>query len=141
MQQEFYLLLQGGTVAQVNLEGTPHEIFVEGIVKDTTSIDLIKKLPVGASPSVALEDIAKIESGQQVTSVRRVDQKIAATITATVTQKNNGVVNRAVQFEIDSLTLAKGIEVSVGGTSEEMTESIRNMVKAIGIAVLLSMVV
>jgi len=141
LQQEFYLLLRGGVIAEANLEGTPYEIFIEGIVKDTTSIDLVKKLPVGASPSVVLGDIANIEAGYLLTSIRRVDQKTAATITATFTQENVGIVNRAVQSEIDSLTLVEGVEISMGGVAEDMAESFQNMFKAMGIAVLLALVV
>ena len=141
LQQEFYLLMRGGAVAQVNLEGTPYEIFIEGIITDTTSLDVIEKLPVGAPASVALEEIANIESGEQVTSIRRIDQKIAATVTATVTQENIGIVNRAIQSEIDSLTLPEGVEVSMGGIAEEMTETFQNMFKAMGIAVLLALAV
>jgi len=141
LQQEFFLMRQGGTVAQANLEGVPHEIFLEGIAGDIVSVEMAKELLVGWPTPVALGDIATVELGEQATRITRIDQKIATSITGTITQENVGAVNRAIQSKIDSLTLPAGVETGTGGIMEEMTESFGDMFFAIGIAMLLAFAV
>jgi len=141
LQQEFYLMRQGGTVAQASLEGVPYEIFVEGIIGGAASIEQAKGILVGWPTPVALGDIATVEFGERATSIQRFDEKIAASITGTITQENVGAVNRAVQSKIDSMILPQGVEVSMGGITEEMQTSFQDMFIAIGIAIVLAYVV
>jgi len=138
LQEEFYLMRQGGTVTEASLEGVPHEIFVEGIVGGVTSIEQAKGILVGWPTPMALGDIATVEFGEQATSIQRFDQKISASITGTITQENVGAVNQAVQSKIDSLALPPGVEVSMGGITEEMQTSFQDMFIAIGVAIVLA---
>lgn len=128
---------RGGAVARAHLDGVPYEIFIEGIVRDIASVDMARELMVGAPVPVALGDIATVELSEQATNIQRIDQKMAASITASITQENVGAVNRQVQDKIDSLTLAPGVDISMGGISEEMQESFSSMFTAMWVAVLL----
>jgi len=141
LEGEFLILKQGGTVAQVSLGGVQRDIFVGGVMEGVTSVGAVEEFLTGAPVTIAVGDIATVEFGEQVDNIQRIDQKIAASITGTITQENVGAVNRAIQSKIDSLTLPAGVEISMGGIMEEMRGSFSGMFLAIGVAVLLAFVV
>jgi HAE1 family hydrophobic/amphiphilic exporter-1 len=141
LEAEFLILRQGGTVAQVNLGGVQRDIFVEGVMEGVTDIEAVEEFLIGAPTPIAVKDIATVEFGEQVDNIQRIDQKIAASITGTITQEDVGAVNRVVQSKVDSLTLPAGVDISMGGIMEEMMGSFSGMFLAIGIAVLLAFVV
>jgi len=138
IQQEFFLMSMGGTVAQTNIEGRNYEVFLKGIVQDLDSIEMARELRIGWPKSVTLGDIADLELGEQPTSILRIDEKLAATITGTITKENVGAVNMAVQKKINTLTLPPGTEVTMGGTAEMMQESFSGMYIAIIVAIVLA---
>ncbi len=141
LQQELNLMMRGGEVAQATLEGKTYGVFLEGIMKGLNSVETSESLRVGWPQSVALGDIATVEFVEQTTNLRRVDQKLATQIEASITEENMGAVNRAVQGKINALTLAPGVEVTMGGVAEEMRETFTGMFIAIAIAILLAYVV
>lgn len=141
LQQEFFLIRQGGTVAQANLDGISRDIFLEGAVKDQVNLETVRELLVGWPTPVLLGDIATVELGEQAAQISRVDGKVSATITGTITEENVGAVSQAVQSEIDSLELPQGVEISQGGIAEDMTDSFSAMFIAIPIAMVLAYVV
>ncbi|GAJ02614.1 unnamed protein product, partial [marine sediment metagenome] len=136
--QELYLLNLGGAVAQVNIEGETLDIFVKGVTPELTSVEVARELNIGFPVSVKLSDIASVELGEQPTSIQRIDQKLAASITGSIIEKDVGSVNRALQQKIDQLELPVGVEVKVGGTAEMMQESFSGMFIAIIVAALLA---
>jgi len=141
LQQEFFLMRQGTTVGQANLDGVSRDVFLEGVVKDQVNIETVRELLVGWPAPVLLGDIATVELGEQAARISRVDGKVSATITGTITEENVGAVSQAVQSEIDSLDLPQGVEISQGGITEDMTDSFSAMFIAIPIAMVLAYVV
>ena len=138
LEREFYLMMRGGTVAQADIDGNSYEVFLGGIMQDLGSAETAKMLRVGYPKSVALGDIATVEFKEQVTSIRRVDGTLAAKITASITAKDVGAVNRAVQEKIDALPLVPGVEINPGGVAKEMEETFSSMYIALAIAILLA---
>jgi HAE1 family hydrophobic/amphiphilic exporter-1 len=141
INQEFFLLGLGGTVAQANIEGRIYEVFLEGIAQDLGSVEVARELRIGYPESVALGDIAAVELNQRPISIMRIDEKLAASITGSITEENVGAVNRAVQEKVDTLPLVPGAEVTIGGMAEMMGESFSGMFIAIIVAVVLAYVV
>jgi len=138
LQQEFYLMIKGGTVAQANIEGKTYDVFVEGIVPDLDSVETANQVRIGYPKSVALGDIATVELTEQPVSIQRIDQKLATNISAGITAKNVGAVNRAVQEKIDALPVPAGVEIKTGGITEEMSETFSGMFIAIIVAIVLA---
>ena len=138
LSQELFLMNLGGTVAQANIGGETVDIFLKGITPELTSADMANELRIGWPVSVKLSDIANVELGEQQVSIQRIDQKLAASITGTITEGDVGSVNRQVQQKIDALDIMSGVEVKVGGTAEMMQESFSGMFIAIIVAVLLA---
>ena len=141
LQQEFFLMQLGNTVSQATVNGHVYEVYLNGIVPNLDSAEVARKLRVGFPQSVQLGDIAVVELGEQQTSIQRIDEKLAASITAIITAKDIGTVNRAVQQKIDSLTVAPGVFISQGGTIKMMQESFSGMFIAIIVASLLAFAV
>lgn len=141
LEKEFLLMMQGGTVAQVNIEGESYDIFLEGVVSNLDSVETAKNLRVGWPKSVVLGDIAAVELVNQPTSIQRIDQKMAANVTGIITARDVGAVNRAIQEKIDALTLPPGVEITPGGVTEEMGDTFHDMEIAIIIAIVLTLVV
>lgn len=70
------------------------------------------------------------------THISRVDNYRAATITASITEKNVGAVNQAAQEKINALSPEyPDVKFKMGGVAEEMQESFRDMFIAIIIAI------
>ena len=146
MEEEFLLMMRGGTVAQASLDGETYDVFLDGIAQDLDS-EMAAELRVGWPVSVALGDIATVEFGEQPTNIRRVDQMLAVSIDAEITKKNVGAVDREVQGKIDDLMIdgqtldELGVEVEMGGVIEMMEESFSSMYIAIIVAIVLAFAV
>ncbi|UCG55338.1 MAG: efflux RND transporter permease subunit, partial [Dehalococcoidia bacterium] len=136
--QELFMMNLGSTVAKAEISGEIVDIFIKGITPELTSIDAARELAIGFPMSVKLTDIATVALGEQPTSIQRIDQKLAANITGSITERDVGSVNRAVQQKIDQLALPPGVEIEVGGTAEMMQESFSGMFIAIIVAALLA---
>lgn len=136
--QELFLMNLGGTVAQAEISGETVDIFVKGITPELTSAEMATELRIGFPVSVKLSDIASVELSEQPVSIQRIDQKLAASITGSITERDVGSVNRAVQQKINQLELPAGAEVEVGGTAEMMADSFSGMFIAIIVAALLA---
>ncbi|MFC2035980.1 efflux RND transporter permease subunit [Chloroflexota bacterium] len=141
IQQEFFLIQVGSAVSQAIVDGHNYEVYLNGITQNLDSAEVARELRVGFPQSVKLSDIANVELGEQQTNIQRIDEKLAASITASITAKNIGAVNMAVQKKIDSLTTAPGVDISQGGTMEMMQESFSGMFVAIIVAILLAFAV
>jgi HAE1 family hydrophobic/amphiphilic exporter-1 len=141
IQQEFFLMQVGSAVSQATVDGRTYEVYLNGVVPNLDNAEVARELRVGFPQSVKLGDIAVVELGAQQTNIQRVDEKLAASITASITAKNIGAVNRAVQEKIDLLFLPSGVVISQGGTIEMMQESFSGMFIAIIVAILLAFAV
>jgi HAE1 family hydrophobic/amphiphilic exporter-1 len=138
IRQEFFVMMQGTTVARANLDGVTRDVFLEGIAGSLTGLEMARGLPVGLSPLVRLGDIATVELSDQLASISQIDGRLSATVTAATTEQNVGAVSQAVQARIDSLDLPPGVEIGMGGITEDMRDSFSAMFLAIGIAVVLA---
>lgn len=138
LEQEFYLMMRGGEVAQANIGGKTHAVFLGGITQGLDSVETAKMLRVGWPQSIALGDIATVELTEQPMNIQRIDQKLAASITGSIIEENVGAVSMVVQSKIDILTLAPGVEVTIGGVAEEMRETFSGMFIAIIVAIVLA---
>lgn len=141
LQNEFLLLENGGTVATTSVGGNSYAIYLQSIANQSTDVTVLQKLRIGMINPIKLTDIATVQMISLPTQLSRTDQKLAATVTASITIKDVGLVNRAVQQEIDAMTLPDGVEISSGGVFEDMKESFSKMYLSILVAIVLSFIV
>jgi HAE1 family hydrophobic/amphiphilic exporter-1 len=142
-REEFYLMMRGDTLPQVraNIDGESYHIFLNGIAKDLGNLEQARNLRVGWPQSVALGDIATVELVQRPSHIWHFDQMLSATIRGSITAKDVGAVNQAIQGKIDALSLPPGVEIKMGGVAEEMEQTFSTMYIAIIAAIVISYII
>jgi HAE1 family hydrophobic/amphiphilic exporter-1 len=139
LQQEFILLMNGGTLPNkmVVLDNASYGIYLKGITNSLSDAEQAKNLKIGFPKSVTLNDIADVAIIEIPSHVSHTDTVLSATITGTITAKDVGSVNQAVQKQIDRLPAHPGVEIKASGISEMMTETFSRMFIAILIAIVI----
>jgi len=124
-------LLGGGS--QLTIGETPVSVAVpEGSVD---SLEEVRNLPVG--PGAAVEDVAEVREVEAPAAVSRVDGDRAVTVTGTITSEDTNSVSSHVQSSLTTLVLPEGVAAQVGGESEDIEESFRNLILSIAVALAL----
>ena len=124
-------LLGGG--AQLTISETPVSVGVpEGSVD---SLEEVRELPVGTGATV--EDVAGVREVAAPVAVSRVDGDRAVTVTGTITSEDTSSVSSEVQTSLSELDLPGGVTAQVGGESEDIEESFRNLILSIAVALAL----
>jgi HAE1 family hydrophobic/amphiphilic exporter-1 len=138
LQQEFMLLLYGGTLPgkTVSISDVDYSIYIKSITSDIESVEQANSLKIGYPVSVNLSQVAKVTLLDTPSHISHTDTVLSATITGTITDKNVGAVNTAIQVEIDALPAHPGVEIKTSGIAEMMADTFTRM----GIAILLAIV-
>ncbi len=121
-------LLGGG--AQLSVGETPVSVGVpEGSVD---SLEEVRALPVGSGATVG--DVAEVTEEEAPAAVSRVDGDRAVTVTGTITAEDTSGVSSNVTTSLSELDLPEGVSAQVGGESEDIEESFRNLILSIAVA-------
>ena len=111
--------------------------FDQSKIPDLASIQNIQILNLKGQP-VFLKDVAKIELKPSIATISRVDQKRTVKLTATLKgSANSTLVLKDFQNKIKDYDFPSGYEIKYGGESEQMTESVMSIIKAMIVAFLL----
>lgn len=137
---EMSLMMAGVDISSASVGGLP--LYVNGVIPSATTADQLRGLwlSAGLTSPIELGEIAPTaDVVSEATSITRIDQHLAVSITATVTKKDVGSVNKAAQKEMDAVTQSTpGVTTQVGGVAAEMSQAFRDMVIAIIVAVAIS---
>lgn len=132
--------LMNGSETGVALDGKG--LFVLGATGSATSAAELGDLIVnnaGLSYSIKLAHVADAAIVDQPTSIKRIDQQRAATISAVITEKDIGAATVAAQEKIDEVEASNPqTSIRIGGVAEEMKETFGNMGIAIIVAIFIS---
>jgi HAE1 family hydrophobic/amphiphilic exporter-1 len=139
LQQEFILLMNGGTLSDktVTLDNESYSIYIKSITNSLTDPEQAKNLKIGFPHSVTLGDVADVAILELPSHVSHTDTVLSATITGTITDKDVGAVNRAVQQQVDALPAHPGVEIKAAGIAEQMGETFSSMFIAIIVAIVI----
>ena len=119
--------------SELSLGDTPVAVGVpEGSVD---SLDQVRGLPVGADTT--LGDIAEVQEVDAPAAISRADGDRAVTVTGTITSQDSSAVSGEVSSTLDDLDLPGEVEAGVGGESEDIEESFRNLLLSIVVAIAL----
>lgn len=100
-------------------------------LEDIKSIELLS--PTGSS--IKISDIAEVKEVPGPVGIFSTDGQEYAKVTANVTEKDTGAVSRKVQEKINSVKLPEGITTKMGGVTEMMNESFKQLGIAMVVAV------
>ncbi len=143
LQQEFMLLMNGGTLPgkTLVLDNESYAIYIKGITNNLNDEEQAKNLKIGFPQPVTLGDIADVTIIELPSHISHTDTVRSATITGTITAKDIGSVNQAVQRKIDSLPAHPGVEIKAAGITETMTETFSRMFIAMMVAIVIVLVI
>jgi HAE1 family hydrophobic/amphiphilic exporter-1 len=143
MQQEFALLMNGGTIPgkAVMLDNESYDIYIKGVTNTLNDVEQAKKLRIGYPQSVSLNDLADVAIVEIPSHISHTDTVLSATISGTITDKDVGAVNQEVQAQINDLPAHPGVEIKAAGISEMMTDTFSQMFIAILIAIVIVLVI
>ncbi len=119
--------------SDITLDDTPVSIKVpEGSV-DT--LDVVRGLPLGADTT--LGDVANVQEVDAPAAISRADGDRAVTVTGSITSADTNTVSTEVSSTLSDLDLPGDVEAGVGGESEDIAESFRNLLLSIVVAIAL----
>jgi len=109
----------------VEVDGEQFNVYVKVDTKTySTKSDLENvKLTSQLGTEVALKDVVTIEEGESPNTITRRDGRMYAEVSADVTSSDVGKVSTELQKMIDETDLPAGVDIDMGGVTEQINES------------------
>jgi HAE1 family hydrophobic/amphiphilic exporter-1 len=138
--QQISALLQGQSGGTITFsDGTQAQVLVQAPALGATSIDsyiaTLEQLPLGGG--LTLGDVATVQRIDGVTQVTRINQSLAATISADITSQSTGPVTSAATRQLASVTLPKGVTLTQSGVGQQQGQAFSGLALALVAAVAL----
>ncbi|HEX3721325.1 MAG TPA: efflux RND transporter permease subunit, partial [Nitrolancea sp.] len=102
-----------------------------------TDLNALRQLPIGTTTPTSLSSVATVSQGTGPAQVVRIDGDRAATITGTITTDETGNVSSAVSKIIRNYKAPAGVNVTLGGVTQQQNDAFANMGLALLIAIAL----
>lgn len=99
------------------------------------SVDEVRDLPIGSGANVS--DVAEVSETEAPAAIGRSDTERAVTVAGEITAQDSGAVSTEVSELVADLDLPGDVEAQVGGESEDIAESFRDILIAIAVALIL----
>ncbi|PLR95412.1 efflux RND transporter permease subunit [Bacillus sp. T33-2] len=116
---------QRPVLTTIEHEGKDINVYVEAAANEYKDVnDLTGKTirsPLGVE--VPIKEVAEVKEGSTSDTVTRRDGRFFADVTAEITTKDVAKVSADIQKEIDGLKHPSNVEISMGGVTEDITES------------------
>ncbi|OMF36717.1 Swarming motility protein SwrC [Paenibacillus sp. FSL H8-0548] len=109
----------------IEKDGEQFNVYVKVETKTYTSKADLENVMI-ASPlgvEVALKDVVTIEEGESPNTITRRDDRVYAEVSADVTASDIGKVSAEIQKLIDATDLPSGVDIEMGGVTEQINES------------------
>jgi HAE1 family hydrophobic/amphiphilic exporter-1 len=129
-----------GTVASHFREGgDEYSILVRLRPQDRQSLADIERIYLSSpgGQQISLDSIAKLQRVAGPVKIERKDQQRVVTVSAHVTERSLGEIDKDIRSKLSSLVLPPGFSLKYGGEQEQMAESFRSFALALILAVIL----
>jgi HAE1 family hydrophobic/amphiphilic exporter-1 len=115
------------------------DVLVRAREADRASIDEIQRLVVNPNSErpIPLNAIARVQITNGPGEIRRIDQQRVAIVSANLNYGDLGEAAADVEQALAETTMPSGIMAQIAGQNEEMSESFRSLLFALGLAVFL----
>lgn len=138
-------LLVGSGLGQLSIDGEKVDIFMKVNSKGVNTLADLRNYIVGGTVKVPLGTVATVKEISVPSSITRIDQSLAANVTAEIVATNGeavnvGAVNTAVKTAVTTLQDAgqlDGVSVRLAGVTEQQNESFSGLFLAMAVAILL----
>jgi HAE1 family hydrophobic/amphiphilic exporter-1 len=88
-----------------------------------------------AKGPVLLSQVADVKKEKAVTSIQKLDQRVYARVTAQVTTNDTTGTSKDVEAAVAKLKLPSGVSLEAGGGGDETTQTLKDILVAIGAAI------
>ncbi|WP_409291492.1 efflux RND transporter permease subunit [Peribacillus sp. SCS-37] len=116
-------------LTQIVKDGEELNVYIQAEKESFNDIsDLTNKTitsPLGIK--VPIKDVVKVEEGETANTVSRRDGKIFVDVSGELKTDNAGKASSDLQKKVDELDLPSGVEVDMGGVSEDINESFKQL--------------
>ncbi|MEY4389163.1 MAG: hypothetical protein RLZZ432_882, partial [Chloroflexota bacterium] len=132
-------LLVGASLGQIEVDGEKVSVSMKVDSALVTDVAALGAYRVGAA-KVPLASIAAVEEISVPSSITRIDQSLAANVTAEIASADTGAVNAAVKAAVQQLEDAGSlsrVDVRLAGVTEQQNESFSGLFTAMAVAILL----
>lgn len=86
--------------------------------------DMLKRtLMTPLGQQIAIKDVVDVTKGQTSDTITRRDGRLMLQVSAEITENNVADVSSAVNKEIESMTIPAGMDIAMGGVTEDIQES------------------
>ncbi len=112
-------------VTTIKQDGEKLDVYVEVEKENYEDISDItdREIQSPTGQSVAISEVVEVEEGTTADTISRKNGQVYASVSAKITTDDIGSVSSEVQSEIDELDLPSGMEVTMGGVTEDIQES------------------
>lgn len=138
-------LLVGSGLGQVSIDTGKVDLFVKVNSKGVNTLADLRNYIVGGTVKVPLSAVATVKEISVPSSITRIDQSLAANVTAEIVATNGeavnvGAVNTAVKTAVTTLQDAgqlDSVSVRLAGVTEQQNQSFSGLFLAMAVAILL----
>ncbi|GAA3447670.1 efflux RND transporter permease subunit [Planomonospora venezuelensis] len=129
---------QGEQVARITLDGAEHDVSLR-VGRTAGDVAALRdlRIPAPLGRTVALEDVAVIETVSAPARLSRIDGERATTVSAKFTGDDLGAASAALDRRLDALELPGGAAAVLGGVSLQQSESFGSLFTALAAAILI----
>jgi multidrug efflux pump subunit AcrB len=130
-------LLQADPVFALEKDGQTQEVRLGLETKAPNSLEKLQEMKIltPAGKEVPLQEIATLTPATGPVTIQKENGQEVATISASVTIKDTGAISRQIQAIIDKMPLPQGMQVTLGGDTEEMNKSFTQLGLAMLVAI------
>ncbi len=131
--------VRGEVATRYSFRDRKIDVLVRASEADRASIEDIRNLVVnpGAAQPVRLSSVAEVTATTGPSEIHRVDQERVALVSANLVHGDLGAAIAEVERMLRERPLGAGVDVAIGGQSEELDASVRSLVFALSLAVFL----
>ncbi|WP_433381845.1 efflux RND transporter permease subunit [Actinoplanes sp. CA-142083] len=126
--------VQGMTVAQVTLGGTPNDVVVRTAATAPTTLAQVKAIRIGP---VRLDQVATVTQVNGPVQRTRIDGDRTNTVSATPAGDDTGAASSAVRQALTDLSLPAGASYEIGGVTANQSDAFSQLILAMLAAVAL----
>ncbi|MFZ5637402.1 MAG: efflux RND transporter permease subunit [Pseudomonadota bacterium] len=133
--------VRGDVATRYSFRSRKIDVLVRARESDRSTVEDIRRLIVnpGSANPVTLDSVAEVESTVGPSEIHRADQVRVAIVSANLRDIDLGTAVREVQTMVAEAEggLGAGIGMHIGGQGEELSESLRSLLFAFGLAIFL----
>lgn len=120
---------QRQVLTTIKKDGKEMNVYVDVEQKGYSDIHELtdKTLTSPLGVTVPIKDVVEIKEGNTSDTIKRRDGRIYTNVTAEIKTKDVAKVSAAVQKEVDKLTIPANVDVSMGGVTEDINDSFKQL--------------